>query len=139
MLPRWDRIVLWKYAADVPIEKLHRHHRLAARICMIGFGAGLLMASSMVEFLVSREGWLRTISMVVLLVSCAISMLMIVPAIIASAWGNEIEKEIEARGLPLPDGGRMREWLPRTAMKTFYWFIILMILGWMAQRYGTPH
>jgi len=133
MFSRWCRIVLWKYADDVPVARLHRHHRIAARICIVGFGAGALMASSMVEFLVSREGWLRTLSMVILLASGFVSALMMLPAIIAAAWGSEIEAELEARGLPLPDGGHMRAWLPRTAMKVFYWFLVLMFLGWLAR------
>jgi hypothetical protein len=133
MLSRLGRITIWKYADDVPIERLHRHHRLASRICMVGFGSGALMTSSMAEFLASGEGWGRTISMVVLFTSGTICLLMIVPSIIAWAWGEEVEKEFTARGLPLPDGGRMRKRLPRTAMKMFYWFIGMAIIAYFAQ------
>jgi hypothetical protein len=56
MLSRWSIIVLWKYADDVPIEKLHRHHRIARRICMIGFGTVPVMVASMVEWRLSPQG-----------------------------------------------------------------------------------
>ncbi len=124
---RWDQIELWKYADEVPVETLYRHYRIATRICMLGFGAGALMATSLVEFTVSREGWLRTISMIVLVATGIASVLGMLPAIIAWAWAGEVEKELTARGLPLPDGGRLQKWLPRTVMKTFYWFIFLLV------------
>ncbi|MBN1492346.1 MAG: hypothetical protein JXA69_20710, partial [Phycisphaerae bacterium] len=100
MFSRLSRTVLWKYADDAPITTLRRHHRLAARICMLGFGAGAVMVSSAVDLLISPEGWRRTVTLVMLGSTTVISLLMTVPAIIAYAWANEVEKEITARGLP---------------------------------------
>jgi hypothetical protein len=134
MLSRLAHVVLWKCADDVPVEKLYRHHRIAARICMIGFGAGVLMASSMAEFLATPKGWLQTVSMTVMIVSTAITGVMLVPAIIAIPWGNEIEKELKARGLPLPKGGPIQEWLPSMVMKMCFWFVVLMIIASLAHR-----
>lgn len=134
---RLAHLVLWKYADDVPAEKLYRHHRIATRICMIGFGSAVLMTSSMTEFLVTPRGWLQTVSGTILAVSAGVTGVMLIPAIIAVAWGNEIEETLNARGLPLPDGGRLQEWGPRFAMKMCFWFVVMVFIGWLVQRPGV--
>lgn len=139
MFSRLAHLVIWKYADDVPVEKLYRHHRIAARICMIGFGAGVLMASSGAEFLATPKGWLRTVSMTVLLVSTGVALLTFVPAIISVAWASEAEEELKARGLPLPKGAPVGEWMPFMVMKMCFWFAVMVFIGWLAQRPGVSH
>lgn len=135
MLSRLSRIVICKYADDVPIERLQRHHRIAFRICLIGFGSGALMVSTLAGYMGGgREGWLRTISTALLLGSTAVFTVIIVPAVFAVAWAAEIEKELANRGWPLPDRERVEVWIPLTAMKTVYWFLVLLLIVWFAQR-----
>ena len=88
MLRKLSQIVIWKYADDVPIDKLNRHHRIARRIVYVWVVSSILMASSIVEILLTRGTW----AMILCLCAAGVAMLSSIPGILSIAWAGEIEK-----------------------------------------------
>ncbi len=128
MFSRLSRIVLWKYADDVPIDKLHRYYRIATWIIRIGCGAAVLMVSSLAEFIFSRDGVLRDITMIILLASCTLCMFLLFPSVLTVAWANEIENTLKERGFPLiEEKKKITLRVGISAMKVCFWFIVIIV------------
>jgi hypothetical protein len=137
MLPRIHQLVVWKYPDDVPVEKLYRDYRIAAGLQYVAAGAGALMASTGAEFLVSSPGWMRTVSMVIMLCACFVGLLTAIPAVVAILWSSDIEKILATRDLPLPDGGRTRDRLPWLVFKMVFWFATTVLIAHMIASHRT--
>lgn len=127
MLPRPDRIVLWKYADDTPIERLQRHYRIAKGLVYVWVTSSVIMVSSMVDFLFSSEGIRRDTAMVILLVSGGIASLSMFPALPCVFWAQEIEQTLLRRGYPLPAPKPIGQQVGVAAMKMCFWFFALML------------
>lgn len=134
MLSRLAKITLWKYPDDVTYETLARHYRWAGRICMVGWGSMALMTSSIAEVLISPEGWLQKMAVVILIASGTVAGLMILPTILAEVWVREIEKEMQQRGWSFPEGKRMAERVGRSMRRIMYFFIVAVLIASVAKR-----
>lgn len=127
MFSRLRRIFLWKYADDVPIEKLHRHYRIATWIIRLECGTAVLMMPSLAEFIFSRDGVLRDVTMIILLASCALGMLLLFPSIFVVAWANEIENTLKEHGFPLAEEEKITLRGGIYAMKMCFWVIVIIV------------
>jgi hypothetical protein len=136
MLRDIGRTVLWKYADDVPLETLHHHHRIVSRITRIGIGAAVLMASSSVEFLISQDGWFRTISFALPMAYTTACAITFIPAFFAVFWAGEVEGTCKARGSPLPKQSEVGPWVGSAAMKMCFWYVVLVLIGLLISSSG---
>ena len=57
----------------------------------------------MLEIMLGHDGWLRTISLIVCLVASGICLFTAIPSIAAGLWIKEIDRELKARELPVPE------------------------------------
>lgn len=135
-LPRFVRWIqqlgqaeLWTYPDDVPCDRLYKHHRIARTIAPIWMLAGALMAATGAEFLLTGgKGWLGTVSLVVMIASCATALIMCIPGVLAGAWAGEVERTLERRGLPLPPGREnLKKHVQRSVLRMMYWFAVMVI------------
>jgi hypothetical protein len=126
MLERLRKIVLWSYPEQTSVETLLRHKRWAKRIVYAATGASVLMFTSMVEFMLSSEGLLRTIIMAILLFSLAATFLLIIPMIRTLLLTKDIENALRQRGVESPFSESLGRRVGVSAMKMCFWAIILV-------------
>jgi hypothetical protein len=127
MFPRPDRIVLWKYADDTPVEKLLRHYRIARAIAYVWITSSVMMVSANVEFLFSSKGMARDVKMAIALVATAVGLLSAIPGILSVAWAAEIEAPLSQRGYPPPARRPIGPQVGIMAMKMCFWFAVLIL------------
>ena len=126
MLERLRKIVLWSYPEHTSVETLLRHKRWATRIVYAATGASVLYLTSSVEFMLSREGVLRTIIMAVLIFSLAASFLLMIPMILTLFLAKDIENALRQRGVDSPFSESLGQRVGVAAMKICFWAIMLM-------------
>jgi hypothetical protein len=126
MFLRLSHVVLWKYADDVSVGTLYRHHRIAETIAYTWMTSSVLMASTMVDFLVSK-GWWRQVAFVVLLIAGGVALAISIPGLLSVVWANEIEETLKARGCRIPGDRRVVERMPGMAMRMCFWFGVLVL------------
>lgn len=132
---RWRSIgsrVIWEYPPEIPLQTLLRHHRFVRVVVHTWVYAGILMMSSLAQFLTS-SGWLQTVSMIVALVSCFMTLTLAIPAILCAIVLNQnIAKAIRARGCEFREAGELGRHVGRGAMKMCFWMIALMLIARIA-------
>ena len=126
MLARLRNVVLWQYPPDTPIEKLHKHYRIARTVACIWTTLTVLMAAALFDFMFSK-GWWQQLALIVGMVASFISLLGSLPAIGCYFWAEEIEKTLKARGYPIPADRPIGRQVGAAALKAVYWFAALLI------------
>ncbi len=125
---RIGQIELGNYPPTTAPETLYRHHRIARTFGWLWVASGALMASGMVELMLGHEGWLRTVSLVVVIGSMLVCLVSALPGIASGLWIKSIDQALLARGLPIPGQEKeLEKAIPRYAMKMVYWFAILVL------------
>lgn len=128
MLAKLRNIVLWQYPESTSVDALVRHRRWAIRIVYGWTGAAVLMMSSMAEFLLSKPGWLATLSMIVVLASCGVALLLSVPAVLALVWAKDIDRALEARHHEVSTAEPLTRRVGVAAMKMCFWAIVVVVI-----------
>ena len=118
-------ITIFEYKPCVSIATLIRHHRIARWIIYPGFGASVVMFSSMAQFMIFGFGWA---TVVIMLTSLIVSAILIVPAICCIPWIGDIEKALTARGAPIPGGVAIDQKVGRWALLSMMWIAIATIV-----------
>ena len=118
---------LWKYADDAPVGRLHRHYRIAKAVVYVWMTSGVLMMSTLAEFMFSSPGIWRDVAMIILLVSGGLAGLSMLPATLCVFWAGEIEKTLLARGYPPPGPKPIERQVGTAAMKICFWVAVLVL------------
>jgi hypothetical protein len=127
-LHRLSHIEIGKYPETTSLETLYRHHRSARAMGWLYISATPLMVSSLVEFMFGPRGWMKTLSMVVLIASVTVAFISFIPGICSHLWISSIDAALKARSLPIPrEEKELDRAAPKYAMKAFYWFAVLII------------
>jgi len=129
MFAKLRNLVLWQYPETTSVETLLGHRRWAMRLVYTWSGSGVLAFSSMAHFVLSSEGILRTITMVLMCASAGICLLLFVPGIAAMPWASDIEKALRARGYRLPTADPVVCRVGIAAMKMGFWWVALLLVA----------
>jgi len=119
---------LWEYPADTPVEVLLRHRRRAYRIAYAWIASGAILMSSLVEFLLAPEGLAQTASMTIFIVACVVNLLLMLPAVAATAWSRDIGRALAAGGGEVPSARPLEARLAREAIRFFLWLGVLVVV-----------
>ncbi|HNQ22905.1 MAG TPA: hypothetical protein PKK06_07410 [Phycisphaerae bacterium] len=128
MLARLRKVVIWQYPETTSVETLLRHQRRAARLIYTEVGACMLMFSSFVDVpFVSGEVW-RWVIIIVLLGSGGLALLLMVPALCAHVWIEDIDRALRARGYETLVAKELDRKVGIAAMKMFFGFWALLFI-----------
>lgn len=95
MFRKLANTVIWSYRANTPDALLLRHARRAECVMSFAFGASVLMASAMLEALLSEPGWWRSFWFWICIGATLIATLTFIPGIIAFCVAREALRSLE--------------------------------------------
>ena len=126
---RYPRPV-WRYPADTPVERLHRHHRLAAYSVYAFFFCIVGAVSSLLQVVVlGWQGWTTW-----MLVAYTVGMVVFaVPAFALGAWMGEVERECRERGIPVPTLEHLRSRVRSDAVMLAFWILVALAAPWVVR------
>ena len=138
-LSRLGRVEIRLYSERTPAEKLYRHHRLARTFGWLWLASGGVMMSTLVEFMFSKPGLMRTVSLIILLTSTAVFLVAALPGIVSYLWIQDVEHTLTQRGLQVPGEGKaLEKKVPGYTMKMVFWFAVLLVCGSLARHGFLP-
>ena len=129
LLKRYPQPV-WRYPADTPVERLHRHHRFAALSVYACFFCIVGAVSSLLQVVVlGWQGW----TLWMLVANGVGTVVFAVPALALGAWMGEVERECRKRGVPLPTMEHLSSRIRSDAVGLFFWIIVALAAPWVAR------
>jgi hypothetical protein len=127
MFRKLANTVIWSYRPDVSDETLLRHARRAECVVTIAFGASVLMASAMLELVLSDPGWWRALWFWIASGATLVAILTFIPGLIALVVAHEALRSLKDQFAGQQLFERLDLKLPVFAAKMMAYFSLLIL------------
>jgi MFS family permease len=132
VLRRLANTVIWSYRPGVTDETLLRHARYAEGVVTIAFGASVLMASAMLELVLSEPGWWRALWFWIASGATLVAILTFIPGLMALVVAHEALRSLKDKFAGQRLFERLDLKLPVFAAKMMAYFSLLVLSALVA-------
>ena len=125
---------IWEYKPTIPVDVLHRHHRLAVRMVYAQFFVVTGFVSSMAQWAIVGVSGASVYPV-------AFFGMLLLPAglfgILGPPWFEEINRALTGRGFPVPENKDIAATVKSKTKSMFFWLILAWASPWITRGITT--